>query len=215
MTFRGIFASVALASCIAFSGTYSSSASADGNADAQKFVQQEHVDIANIMRAKGNDAQINAVLDKFVDYDELARRSFGQPCPPAVGGCTNHWNELNEGQKNEVKGLLRQLVQKNYRKQLVKTLDYDIEYQDARTNQLGDAKVRTQAKSKAKPRDPAIQVDYLVRGTGGAYKVVDIVTEGSSLTKNYYDQFHKMLTTQGEGYPHVVKKLNDKIAKKD
>jgi phospholipid transport system substrate-binding protein len=214
MKFRRIFASLVLASCLAVS-SFSSVASADANADAQKFVQQEHVGIANIMRAKGNDAQINAVLDKFVDYDELARRSFGMPCPPAVAGCTNHWNAFTEPQKNEVKGLLRQLVQKNYRKQLVKTLDYEIEYQDARTNTLGDAKVRTQAKSKSKPRDPAIQVDYLVRGTNGSYKVVDIVTEGSSLTKNYYDQFHKMLTTQGEGYPHVVKKLSEKIAKKD
>jgi ABC-type transporter MlaC component len=44
---------------------------------------------------------------------------------------------------------------------------------------------------------------------------VDIVTEGSSLTKNYYDQFHRMLTTQGQGYSYLVQKLRDKIAAKD
>jgi ABC-type transporter MlaC component len=60
-----------------------------------------------------------------------------------------------------------------------------------------------------------VQVDYVVKPEGSAYRVVDIVTEGSSLTKNYYDQFHKMLTTPGQGYPHVVKKLNEKIAKAD
>ena len=45
--------------------------------------------------------------------------------------------------------------------------------------------------------------------------MVDIVTEGSSLTKNYYDQFLRMLTTDGQRYPHIVKKLSEKIAKKD
>jgi hypothetical protein len=39
------------------------------------------------------------------------------------------------------------------------------------------------------------------------------VTEGSSLTKNYYTQFDKMLSTPDQGYAHVVKKLRDKLAK--
>ncbi len=30
------------------------------------------------------------------------------------------------------------------------------------------------------------------------------------MTKNYYDQFHRMLTTAGQGYPYLVKKLQDK-----
>jgi len=46
-------------------------------------------------------------------------------------------------------------------------------------------------------------------------RVVDIVTEGSSLTKNYYDQFRKKMDDPNEGYPNIVQKLKDKIAKKD
>ena len=34
------------------------------------------------------------------------------------------------------------------------------------------------------------------------------------MTKNYYDQSHKMLTTANQGYPYFVQKLRDKIAKK-
>ena len=62
------------------------------------------------------------------------------------------------------------------------------------------------------PRDPPIQIDYVVRGSPGSYHVVDIITEESSLTKNYYDQFHRMLTNPDQGYSYLVKKLNDKIA---
>ena len=60
-----------------------------------------------------------------------------------------------------------------------------------------------------------LQVDYVILGGGDKYKVVDIVTEGSSMTKNYYDQFHRMLTTEGQKYPYLVQKLRDKIAAKE
>jgi len=46
-------------------------------------------------------------------------------------------------------------------------------------------------------------------------RVVDIVTEGSSLTKSYYDQFHRMLTNAGQGYAYIVRKLNEKLAQPD
>ena len=148
----------------------------------------------------------------MVDYEELARRAFGQPCPAAIASCANHWAELTDAQKTEVTGLLKALVEKNYRKNLIKTLDYDVTFKGTK-EQAGDSKIRTEAKSKLKPRDPPVQVDYVVRSTNGAFHIVDIVTEGSSLTKNYYDQFHKMLTTPGQGYPHIVEKLNEKLAR--
>jgi phospholipid transport system substrate-binding protein len=204
------FAFILLAG-LALAGT----ASADEG--AQKFIQTEHVKLETILRqpaTAARDAQITNTLDTMVDYDELARRAFGQPCPIGVGNCTNHWSELTEQQRAEVTGLLKKLVEKNYKKNLIKTLDYEVIYKGQK-EVAGDSKIRTEAKSKLKPRDPAVQVDYLVKGAGGGYKVVDIWTEGSSLTKNYYDQFHKFLTTPGQGYPHIVKKLNEKIAKKD
>ena len=64
-------------------------------------------------------------------------------------------------------------------------------------------------------REPAVRVDYVVKRMGDGFKVVDIVTEGSSLTKNYYDQFRKKMHNPDEGYPNIVQKLKDKIAKAD
>jgi ABC-type transporter MlaC component len=184
---------------------------------AQSFVEHEHAKLATLLKQPASPARDNQVtheLDTMVDYDELARRAFGQPCPVTIPQCTNHWAELNDAQKAEVSGLLKRLVEKNYRKNLIKTLDYDVTFKGQK-DIAGDSKIRTEAKSKLKPRDPAVQVDYVVKNVNGAFHVVDIVTEGSSLTKNYYDQFHKMLTNPQQGYAHVVKKLNDKINKKD
>jgi phospholipid transport system substrate-binding protein len=188
---------------------------ASADEGAQRFVQTEHVKLEALLRqpaSAARDGQVSHTLDTMVDYDELARRAFGQPCPPTHSSCVNHWTELTEQQHTEVTALLKRLVEKNYKKNLIKTLDYEVTYRGQK-EVAGDAKIRTEAKSKLKPRDPAVQVDYVVKPTGGGYRVVDIVTEGSSLTKNYYDQFHKMLTTAGQGYPHVVKKLNEKINK--
>ena len=181
---------------------------------AQGFLDAQHQKITALLRqpaSPSRDSQVSALLDRMVDYGELARRTFGQPCPAAVPSCTNHWNDLTDARKTEVTTLLHQLVSKNYQKNLIKTLDYDIAYKGTQ-DEGGATRVRTEATSKLKPRDPPIQVDYVLLGSAGAYHVVDIITEESSLTKNYYDQFHRMLTSPDQGYSYLVKKLNDKIA---
>src|SRR5215813_4902450 len=81
---------------------------ASADEGAQKFIQTEHVKLEAILRqpaTAARDAQITNTLDTMVDYDELARRSFGQPCPHAVSSCTNHWGELTDQQKAEVASL--------------------------------------------------------------------------------------------------------------
>jgi ABC-type transporter MlaC component len=188
-------------------------ASAEG-VGAQGFIQHEHSKLERMLRdppSPARDAQINQALEGFVDFDELARRAFGEPCPASIPSCDDLWAGYSDAQKAELKDLLGQLVRKSYRKNLTKTLDYDVAYRGERTA-AGDTRVLTEAKSKSKPRDPAVLVDYVVKQTGAGYRVVDIITEGSSLTKNYYDQFRKKMNNPSEGYPNIVQKLHDKIA---
>jgi ABC-type transporter MlaC component len=184
---------------------------------AQAFVEKQTSQLTTLLKqpaSAGRDAQITQTLDGMVDYDELARRAFGTPCPATEPGCQNHWADLTDAQKSEVTLKLKQLVEKNYKKNLSKTLDYDVTYKGAK-DAGADTRIRTEAKSKLKPRDPAVQVDYVVRQATSGYRVVDVVTEGSFLTKNYYDQFHKILTDPTKLYPHLIAKLSEKIAKPD
>lgn len=183
-------------------------------ADPQGYIQTNHASMTSLLKqpvSASREQQIATLLDSMIDYDELTRRSFGEPCPLGISSCTDHWKELTDAQKTEVTGLVKKLVQKNYKKNLSKTLEFDIAYTGAGNTPAGDTRVKTEAKSKVKPRDPAVMIDYIVKSNGGGYKVVDIVTEGSSLSKNYYNQFHKFLTTNGQGYPYIVTKLNAKI----
>jgi ABC-type transporter MlaC component len=179
------------------------------------FVQSEHGRLMELLREapKAARARQQALLQELLDHDELVRRAFGQPCPVMMADCTNHWASLKPAQRAEVTQLLTRLLENNVRKHLTDALDYDVRCKAARTVR-GELRVRTETLAKRKPRDPPIQVDYvLVPGAErGKYRVVDVVTEGSSLTKNYYDQFHRMLTNASQGYPELVRKLKQRVA---
>jgi phospholipid transport system substrate-binding protein len=207
---RTPFALVALASLLSLTST----AHAE---DAQGFIQREHEKVDRLLHepASGTrDTEINQALDTFVDYDELTRRAFGEPCHPSLPNCEDLWSHYSDAQKGELHDLLKQLVQKSYRKNLLKTLDYDVDYRGTRDSG-NDTRVSTEAKNRTKPRDPAVRVDYVVAQTGSGFRVVDIVTEGSSLAKNYYEQFRKKMDNPDEGYQNIIQKLKDKIAKRD
>jgi ABC-type transporter MlaC component len=178
--------------------------------DPQGFIQQQHVKLQTMLHEQaspGRDAKVNKALDGFVDYDELVRRSFGEPCHATLPQCDDLWAHYSDDQKKELHDLLKQVVEASYRRNLTKTLDYDVSYTGSRVAG-GDTRVLTEAKSKSNPRDTPLRVDYLVRQTPAGPRVVDIVTEGSSFSKNLYVQFRKM-----DDYGKIVTKLKDKLAK--
>jgi len=189
-------------------------ASADS---AQSFIEQQHHRLEQLLHAPespGREVQIRQALAAFVDYDELTHRAFGEPCPASQPSCEDLWSGYDDGQRAELRGLMEQLVRKNYERNLSKTLDYDVTYRGTR-DAGGDTRVLTEAKDRNKPREPAVRVDYVVKQTPNGPRVVDVVTEGSSMTKAYYEQFRKKMHDPNEGYPNIVRKLREKIDKKD
>jgi ABC-type transporter MlaC component len=193
--------------------TLSLAASADV-AGAQSFVEREHGQIKKLVEQNAAQSEVNKAIDGMVDYDAIAQRALGKPCPTTIPNCTNHWDQLTDAQKKEVTSLFKALVEKKYRENAYKTRDFDVSYRGTKEQSSDITKVRTEAKNKQKPREPPVQVDYIIQGGGATYKVIDLVTEGSILSKNYYDQSHKMLTTPGQGYSYFVQKLRDKVNKK-
>ena len=172
-----------------------------------EFVKTGHAQLESLLRQPASaqrDAQISSTMDQMFDYSELVRRCFRE-----------HWNELDGAKQAEVSDLLKEFIRKNYQKNLKRTLNYDVTYTGTR-GQGSDIVVRTQAQSKTNVREAPVQLDYVVEGSpNGPYHVVDIVAENSSTVTNYYRQFHRFLTTPGQGYPYLVEKLKKKIAELD
>ncbi len=197
LSFRPLLATITLALTLA--------ASAPALAQTpDEFVKTGHAQLESLLKQPSSaqrDSQISSTFDQLVDYSELIKRCFKE-----------HWGELDAAKQAEVSDLLKDIVRKNYKKNLNRTLTYNVTYTGVR-GAGNEVTVRTQAQSKVNARDPVVQIDYVVEGpANGPYHVVDIVAENSSTTTNYYRDFHRFLTTQGQGYPYLVQKLKDKIA---
>jgi phospholipid transport system substrate-binding protein len=188
-------------------------ASADP-AGAQTWVETEHGNIRKLVDTNASSDDVRTAINKMVDFTELTNRTLGNPCAIQVPNCTNIKDKVSKEQFDKINELLAKLVEKNYHKNLNKTKDYEITYRGAKEASDNLAKVRTEAKNKTKPRDPAVQVDYIVIEKNGRYYVIDIVTEGSSMVKNYYDQFYKMLVTNADtqGPAYLIQKLEKKLS---
>ena len=168
---------------------------------AKDFAKKKQDDITALLNKSASDADVNRELAAVIDYDGLVKRCFG-----------SHWSGLNDGQKAEVTSLMRQLVEKNYQKNLKKTLKYKTEVKSDKT--VGnETRVAIKASDNDSHHAPPVNIEYVMRPEGSSWKVIDIVTEGSSLTNNYYSQIHRMLTNKDQGYSYVVQKLKEKVAK--
>jgi ABC-type transporter MlaC component len=187
-------------------------------AGAQQFIEGKQTQIRTLVTANAPKADVTKVIDSMIDYKAITQRALGNPCPSSIPSCTNHWAAMSPDQQAEMLNLYTQLIAKKINDNAQKTKDYDVTYKN--TKDLGNDlnKVRTEAQDRTKPRDPPTQIDYVVHqdtnASPVAYKTWDIVNEGSWLTKNYYDQSHKMLITDGQGYNYLVQKLKDRIAGK-
>jgi phospholipid transport system substrate-binding protein len=183
---------------------------------AVQFVRTTDARLTALLRkpeSPSRNQELDAVLEQLIDFDELSRRAFGDPCPETLPTCADLWTGLKPAERAQAKDLLRRLVEKNYRQHLVQILGFQVSYEGV-DQASGLEEVRTEARQPAKPRDPPVQVAYVLEGRSGRYRIVDLVTEGASLTKSYYEQFRRMLADPSEGFPHIVERLRAKIAER-
>jgi phospholipid transport system substrate-binding protein len=169
---------------------------------AKDFIQTRQSEVTALVRqAPGSqrDKQVAAVLDAMIDYEELAKRSL-----------SSHWGDLSDAQHKEFTGILKNLVRRNYERNVKNILDYRVEYLGEEPGSEGVV-VHSRASSASNPREEPIAIDYQLLGAGGGWRVVDVVTEGSSLVNNYKNQFHRII--QKDGYDVLVRRMKDKLAK--
>lgn len=179
--------------------------------DAREFVRRRLERIRAVIRDDGPPAQIAAEIDLMLGDGALVRAALGEPCPAAVPACTNHWDALMPTQRRELSDLLRRRVAKGVEQRLRRTLADEIVFASAKDLGGGRTRIRTQT-HRHTSGDPT-QIDYVVSSVGSEHRVVDVIVEGASATKSYYEQLHRMLTDPDQGYPFVVRRMEARLAR--
>lgn len=164
----------------------------------ESFVKTKQEELVTVLRAGGadEDKKVEAIFNTMLDYNALAQLSLDK-----------HWGELSESERNEFKELLKKLVQRAYRKNIKKTLNYEISYKGEAQANKGHL-VRTVARNKEKPREQPVSVDYVLHQVGGQWRIFDVVTEGSSMVMNYRSQFGRII--KKSGFAELLKKMRTK-----
>ena len=167
---------------------------------ATGFIEQRQAKVSSLLReppSPSREQRVGVVLDSMIDYDDLAKRSM-----------ENHWGDLTASQRKEFTGLLKQLVQRSYERNIKGILDWNVEYLDEEPAEPG-VTVHSRATSKSNPRAEPVTIDYRIMKASDRFRVYDIVTEGSSLVNNYKNQFNRIL--QKDGFDALIRRMKAKI----
>jgi phospholipid transport system substrate-binding protein len=165
---------------------------------AEDFVKSKQAELTKLVKAGKSDAEVDKVFDQVLDYRILAEASLGE-----------HWAARTPAERDEFTALLSKLVRASYRKNLKKTLGYDVTYKGTEKGKNGEV-VRTVAKNVKDAREEPLSIDYVVRTEGGAQRIVDVVTEGSSMVGNYRSSFNRIM--KKGGFAEVLKRMRKKAA---
>ena len=173
---------------------FSQVASADSA--AQGFIREQQQKLTSALK-NNSDSDIDSIFAEMIDYDTIARDSLGKV-----------WSQLTEAQQAEFSCVLKQLVAQAYRRDLKKTLDYQVTFQGEEAK--GDrVLVKTVAKNTKNPGEDPVSIDYLLHKVGGKWRVRDIRTEGVSLVGSYNNQFRKMIKKKGFG--ELISRMRSKL----
>ena len=70
--------------------------------------------------------------------------------------------------------------------------------------------MRTVAKNVNDAREEPMSIDYVVRSQAAGQRIVDVVTEGSSMVANYRSSFARIM--KKGGFAEVLKRMRKKVA---
>jgi phospholipid transport system substrate-binding protein len=175
---------------------------------ATTFVEAKTNKLRTILQGPAGPARDKKVDDEMngvLDYDDMAKVALG------AGTKDDFYAVRTKDELAEFTDTLKKLIEKNFKKSLTDTLDFDVTFTGEEAKGQ-DTLVKTMAKSKTDLKKPANKIDYVVRKKGSGYVIIDIITEDAPLVeKTYRKDFRREI--EKNGFPSLLKKLKNKLAK--
>ncbi len=141
-------------------------------------------------------------INDFLDYKELARRSLAK-----------HWGKRTSKEQVEFVDLLRDLIERNYVKQLRKSHGKKLVYKTEKVSGDKAKVVTTVPVKKKRGRTATVEIAYKMQKVGKRWMVYDVVTDDVSIVRNYKSQFAKII--RKNSYEHLLKKMRKKARKRN
>jgi phospholipid transport system substrate-binding protein len=168
-------------------------------AEAENFVKDKQTELSALVgKAKSpeDEKKLDAAFDAVFDYNSLAKETLKE-----------YWEQRTPAERAEFTSVLKDLVRNAYRRNLKKTLGYSVDYKGESDADSGKI-VKTVAHNTKNSREEPVSVDYVVHQVDGKWLINDIVTEGSSLVRNYRNQFRRVI--QKHGFDELLKRMKTK-----
>jgi phospholipid transport system substrate-binding protein len=150
--------------------------------------------------AEAKNSEIRKIVGSFLDFEELARRALAK-----------HWDGLTAKQRADFVKTLRELVERNYIKQLYGQPDYDLRLE--REEKTGnEATVFGTLHATAKGKKVTMALEYKLVQKGNRWVVYDVITDDLSLLENYRAEFNKVIAK--ESFDALLARMKKKLAEK-
>ena len=144
---------------------------------------------------------IKTLAGTLFDYNELARRALA-----------DHWTPLTPAKRTEFVATLREIIERNYVRQLRGNLNYQVQYKNEEL--VGKEATVTsvvRVKTSGKATDAEIVYKMLKpESNPTSWVVYDVITDEVSLVRNYRTQFGKVINEKG--YDELLRRMKSKLA---
>ncbi len=173
-------------------------------AEAEAFIKTKHNKVRAVLRKPDTPKrgqELTQLLGEFLDYERLAELSLAA-----------EWDKRSKKELDHFVSLLRQLVERQYQRNMESTLDYKVRWVGTEAIDEG-VKVKSSASSVSKKRQPPITIDYSMSRSGKEWKVFDIFTDDVSLVRNYKRQFRRVI--KEEGWKGLIDRMEKKLDAED
>ncbi len=149
--------------------------------------------------AQARNVEIKKIVGSFLDFEELAHRALAR-----------HWDGLTAKQRTEFVRTLRDLVERNYVRQLYGQPDYELKL-DKEELTGNEATVAGSLKASAKGKNVTMSLEYKLVKKQNRWVVFDVITDELSLLENYRAEFNKVIAKDSFDVllTRMKKKLNE------
>jgi len=146
-------------------------------------------------------SEMRKIVNGFLDFEELSRRALAR-----------HWEGLGAKQRSEFVNVLRDLIERNYIKQVHGQPNYDLRF-DKESIAGSEASVGSTLHTTNEGKKIRVSMEYKLLYKGTRWLVYDVITDEQSMLENYRAEFNRIITK--ESFDALLRRMKKRLEKSD